>query len=208
MEDHAGFLTAAHEPRGHPMAESPNPKTALLVIDMLSGWDFPDADVVLAAATSIAAPLAALARRCRAQRVPVIYANDNHGRWRSDVRQVVAAAIEAGGDGAAIAHLLQPQPEDYIVLKPRHSAFHATPLELLLRHLGTRRLVLTGMSSDQCVLYTAADARMRDYEIVVARDCVATQSDERQRAALLHFEQALGLRTPLSEQIHIGPDAS
>lgn len=189
------------------MAENPIPRTTLLVIDMLSGWDFPDADVVLSRATAIAAPLAALARRCRAQGVPVIYANDNHGRWRSDVRQVVAAAIEAGGDGAAIAHLLQPEPGDYIVLKPRHSAFHATPLELLLRDLGTQRLVLTGMSSDQCVLYTAADARMRDYEIVVARDCVATQSDERQRAALLHFEQALGLETPLSTHIDIGPVA-
>lgn len=91
------------------------------------------------------------------------------------------------------------------MLKPKHSAFHATPLDLLLRHLGTRRLVLGGVSSDQCVLYTAADARMRDYDIVVARDCVATQSDERNERALHHFQQALGIETPLSTQIDLKP---
>jgi nicotinamidase-related amidase len=133
----------------------------------------------------------------------VIYANDNHGRWRSDLRQVVDAARRSGGDGARIAGLLAPEEDDYFVLKPKHSAFHATPLELLLRHLKVRTLWLTGVSSDQCVLYSAADAKMNDHAVVVPRDCVATQSDARNQAVLRYFEEVLGLEVPLSTELGV-----
>jgi nicotinamidase-related amidase len=156
--------------------------TALLVIDMLSGWDFPDAQALLRQALRITPRIARLAERCRGAGVPVIYANDNRGRWRSDVHQVVKSALEedrAGHDrpaaaGARITRALEPRAEDYVVLKPRASAFHATPLELLLQHLGVRRLILTGVSSDQCVLVTAHEAHMREFEVQIPRDCVAS----------------------------------
>ena len=180
-------------------------ETALLVIDMISDWDFPDGDALLAQAAEIAPRIAALAGRCRSAGVPVVYANDNHGRWRSDFREVVAAALEGKGQGAAIARLLEPQRDDYFVLKPKHSAFHFTPLDPLLRHLRARRLVLSGVSSDQCVLYTAADARMHDYEAIVPRDCVATQTPERNAMALRHFAEVLGLETPDSAALAVPP---
>src|SRR5689334_5103401 len=106
-------------------------ETALLIIDMLSRWDFEDADALLAHAAPIAPRIAALKARCRSARVPVVYANDNHGRWRSDFRQVVAAALEGDGQGAQVARQLAPDEHDYFVLKPKHSGFHATPLDLL-----------------------------------------------------------------------------
>lgn len=186
-----------------PPANDAAARSALLIIDMLSSWDFPDAERLLPPAAAIAPCIAALAARCREAGVPVIYANDNHGRWRSDLSQVVDAALAGDGQGAVIARQLRPQPSDYFVLKPKHSCFHATPLNLLLRHLGATRLVLCGVSSDQCVLYTAADARMRDYEVVVPRDCVATQSDERHKQALRHFAQALDLQTPPWREIDL-----
>jgi hypothetical protein len=86
-------------------------------------------------------------------------------------------AIERGDGAARIAELLKPERDDYFVLKPKHSGFHATPLDLLLRHLQARRLVIAGVSGDQCVLYTVADARMHDYEVVVPRDCVASLTE-------------------------------
>src|SRR5689334_4379090 len=103
--------------------------TALLIIDMISDWDFPDADGLLPQAMRIASAIAALANRFRTGQMPVIYANDNHGRWRSDFRQVVAAALNGKGGGAEIARALAPRPDDYFVLKPKHSSFHATPLD-------------------------------------------------------------------------------
>ena len=177
--------------------------TALLVIDMLSTWDFPDGEAMLAAAARIAPCIADLRRRCRAAGVPVIYANDNQGRWRSDFREVVAAALEHGGRGARIAELLKPGGDDYFVLKPKHSGFHATPLDLLLRHLQVRRLVVTGVSGDQCVLYTVADARMHDYEIVVPRDCVASLSAERDRRLLDYLAEVSQVQTPVGREVEL-----
>jgi len=175
--------------------------TALLIIDMFSRWDFPGADAVLERALRVAARVAELKRRCRAAGVPSIYANDNQGRWRSDFRDVVASTIAQGDGSARIANALAPQPDDYFVLKPKHSGFYATPLDLLLRHLKVKRLLLTGVSSDQCVLYTAADARMHDYDVVVPHDCVATQTDEREAMALRHFRQVLGVETPAAAEV-------
>jgi nicotinamidase-related amidase len=177
--------------------------TAILIIDMLSGWDFPDAQTLLSNAQLIAPRIARLRERCKARKVPVVYANDNQGRWRSDFREVVALARDHGGAGAAIAVQLAPDRDDYFVLKPKHSGFHATPLDLLLRHLRVRKLLITGVSSDQCVLYTAADARMHDYTVSVPSDCIATLSAERNRRALQHMEEVLRVDTTPSEGIDV-----
>ena len=177
--------------------------TALLIIDMISGWDFPDAGRLLAGAAVIAPRIAALKARCVRDDVPVIFANDNHGRWRSDFRHVFEASLEAGGEGARIGGLLAPGDDDYFILKPKHSAFFSTPLDLLLKHLGAQRLVLTGVSSDQCVLATAADAKMRDYEVVVPRDAVASLTDERNERAVAHFDGVLGVPTTPAARVRL-----
>ena len=165
--------------------------TALLVIDMISAWDFPDAETLAPRALDIAPRIAALKSRCQAAGVPVIYANDNRGRWRSAFGEIVEAARRAGGEALAIVEQLAPGPEDYRVLKPKHSGFFATPLELLLAHLEVRRLILTGVTGDQCVLATAADARMRDFAVAIPPDCVASLSAERDERALRYFEEVL-----------------
>jgi nicotinamidase-related amidase len=135
--------------------------------------------------------------------VPVIYANDNHGMWRSDFRQVVEISMESGGAGARITAQLAPGADDYFVLKPKHSAFFQTPLHLLLQHLEASRLIVTGVASDQCVVATAFDAHMRDLEVIVPRDCIASQTTQRDRLALAHFEQALRIRTTPSGKVRL-----
>ena len=177
--------------------------TALLVVDMISRWDFPEGDTWCAAAEGIADTIATLKARCRAAGVPVIYANDNRGRWRSDLRQLLAEALDEGGAGAALTRRIAPDDDDYVVLKPQHSAFFATPLALLLEHLGVRRLLLTGLTSDQCILATAIDARMRGLEIVVVRDGVASLSGERNERVLRHFDEVLGLDLPDVDEVRV-----
>ena len=177
--------------------------TALLIIDMISSWRFVDAEHLRPHAARIAPAVAALKARCRRAGVPAIYANDNHGMWRSDFRHVVEDSLAQGGPGARITEQLAPDEADYFVLKPKHSGFFATPLHLLLQHLKVQRLIVTGVASDQCVVTTAVDARMRDFEVVVPSDCVATHSAERNRRAIRHFEEALAVPTTPGPRIRL-----
>lgn len=177
--------------------------TALLVIDMLGDWADAQLHPLRDAALGVAPAVAALKARCAALGVPVIYANDNRGRWRSDFSEVVKAAHRAGGAAAEIAQLLEPGQEDYFVLKPKHSAFFSTPLDLLLRHLEARRLLLAGVAADQCVLATAADALMRDYRVEVIADGIAAPTQQRLDAAFRHFAGVMRVPVRRSAEVEL-----
>jgi nicotinamidase-related amidase len=164
---------------------------ALLVIDMINDLEFEGGERLLPHAVRAAARIAALKRRARASRVPVIYANDNFGRWRSDFREVVEHCLEDGVRGQPLAELLRPDPEDYFVLKPKHSAFYATTLATLLQYLGARRLILTGINGDNCVLMTAIDAYVRDFELHVPADCTASIMRRHNTDALAYMKRML-----------------
>ena len=176
---------------------------ALVILDMISCWSFPDAQTLVRAALDVTPAIARLKRRCIAAGVPVIYANDNSGQWRSDFKFLVRSSLESAGPGAEITRQLEPGPDDFFVLKPKHSAFFATPLEILLDHLRTKRLVIAGVAADQCVLNTAADARMRDFEVVVPADCIAALSPARRRRAVDQLRDALEIRTPAASALRL-----
>ena len=147
---------------------------AVLLIDVINDLEFEGAERILPAALVAADRLAALAARARRAGVPVIYANDNFGRWRSDFSALLERILGSDVRGRPIAERLRPQPIDYVVLKPKHSAFFSTTLDLLLRYLRTRTLVIGGFTADRCVLFTASDAYLRDFRIVVPSDGVAS----------------------------------
>ena len=152
-------------------------KDALLLIDVINDLEFPGADKVLPWAERLVRPLRSICGEARRHGVPVIYANDNFGLWNGSRADVVAHCTRKGARGARVARALRPHRADYFVLKPRHSAFFATPLPPLLEHLGVERLVLTGMATNMCVVATAHDAKMHGYPIVVLSDCCAAESD-------------------------------
>jgi nicotinamidase-related amidase len=172
-------------------------RAALIVLDMISDFRFPDGKQVLRAARRIAPHIVELKERCRRAGIACIYVNDNTGRWRSDSRQLIEDCTRPNAAGSDMVELIRPGDTDYLILKPRHSAFYATPLEVLLEHLGTQRVILTGVSSHQCVLFTANDAHLRGLDIVVPSDCVAGPSARETRFALQYFSQVLGA--------HVGP---
>ena len=192
------------KPDRAPLADRPaSGGMALLVVDMISAWDFPDADKLASAAIAIAPRIGALKQRCLRAGVPVIYVNDNRGRWRSEFSELVRVSIVESETGARIAQSLRPEGDDYSVLKPKHSAFSATPLDLLLRHLRASRLLISGVASDQCIVMSAAEAKMRDYEVVVPSDCVADQTPARTSRALRHLREAHGIETTPSARIRL-----
>ena len=176
-------------------------EAALLLIDVINDLEFPGGKALLKPGLRAAKRIAALKGRARAAGGPVIYANDNFGRWRSDFRQVVQHCLTEDVTGRPIAELLAPDPDDYFVLKPKHSAFYSTTLELLLEYLGTRRLVITGFAGDACVVMTAADAYMRDVEVYVPSDCTASKSPAENRRALQYMARVMHANTAASSRL-------
>ena len=164
---------------------------ALLLLDVINDLDFPEGPTLLEQALPMARRLAALKRRARAAGIPAVYVNDNHGRWRSDFRALIAHCLEDDVPGRPLAELLRPEQDDYFVLKPKHSGFYSTTLDTLLRYLDARTLVLTGIAANICVLFTANDAYMRDYALIVPADCVASESIEETRHAVAQMARAL-----------------
>ena len=159
-------------------------EVALLLIDVINDLEFDEGDQLLEYAIPMAERIAELKRRARTAKVPVIYVNDNFGRWQSNFNAQVDHCLHDGVRGRPIAELLKPDSDDYFVLKPKHSGFYSTTLDLLLRYLGVRTVVLTGMAGNICVLFTANDAYMRDLRLVVPSDCTASNTEEENNYAL------------------------
>jgi nicotinamidase-related amidase len=172
---------------------------ALLIIDMINAFEFEGAERILPRARGAAQAIAALKQRAREAGVPSVYVNDNFGRWRSDFHQILERVLDS--PGRDIARLLAPKADDYFVLKPKHSGFQFTTLQLLLEHLGATTLVLTGVAGNFCVLFTAHDAYMRDYRLVVPRDCIASQTEADDRYALEHMRGVTKADTRSSGEI-------
>jgi len=164
---------------------------ALLLIDVINDLEFEGGDALLTHALPMAERLAGLKRRAKQAGIPVVYVNDNFGRWQSDFAKLLAHCLGDGVRGQPLAARLRPEPDDYFVLKPKHSGFYSTTLDLLLRALKVKTLLLTGLTADICVLFTANDAYMRDFHLVVPADCVASQDPEENRHALLHMRRVL-----------------
>jgi nicotinamidase-related amidase len=150
--------------------------TALLLIDVINDLAFDGSEELVAQAESMAAPLAQLKRRATTAGVPAIYINDNFGQWRSDFRRTVAHCTARSSPGHRVSTRLRPTARDYFVLKPKHSGFFDTTLDTLLETLGIRRVILTGMAGNICVLFTANDAYMREYKILAPADCIVSNT--------------------------------
>jgi nicotinamidase-related amidase len=166
-------------------------RVAILLIDVINDMEFPGGDKLAARARPIGPKLLALRSRARRAKVPVIYANDNFGRWRSDFSAQVEHCLMDGVRGHELARVLKPEPDDYFVLKPKHSAFYQTCLELLLEHLGVDTLIVGGVTTDSCVTFTASDAYLRGYALRVLSDGSAALDARVHRDALAHLRRAL-----------------
>ena len=177
---------------------------ALLLIDVVNRLDFDGAEKIAPRALAMARRVAALRRRAVAAGVPCVYVNDNFGQWRSDLRALVARGLDDRSRGQALVQMLQPGEDDYFVLKPLHSGFYSTTLDLLLRELGSRTLILCGLATEACVLFTASDAYIRGFEVIVPNDGCASESPARHRGALAIMRKMLKCETTACADISFG----
>ena len=175
--------------------------TALILLDVITNFEFNDGDELLRRTKRMAPNLATLAERARAARVPVIYVNDNFGKWQEDFKTMADYFMQPGAKGHDVVETLRPHATDYYVLKPHRSAFYSTTLELLLRDLKTQKLIITGVTTDICVMFTANDAYMRGFDLYIPADCVAAVKPSHTKQALEFIERVLKADTRASSEL-------
>jgi nicotinamidase-related amidase len=178
-------------------------RVALLLVDVINHFTFQGGKNILHLALPIAPPLARLKKRARAGGVPTIYANDNFSQWRSDARKLLQYCLRPEAPGFHFVEQLQPDDEDYFVLKPMHSAFYQTPLDLLLRELGASSIILSGLATNSCILCTAHDANMRHVKVIVPRDCCAARTAREHSQALEHIGAMAGAKVVTSSALRL-----
>ncbi|MFI6273773.1 cysteine hydrolase family protein [Streptomyces sp. NPDC050988] len=172
---------------------------ALVVIDMINTYDHEDAELLVPSAERVVPVLAELIGRAREADVPVVYANDNFGLWRSQHGELVDTALDR--PHADLIEPIAPDDSSLFVLKARHSAFYETPLSYLLQQLGVGHLVLSGQVTEQCVLYSALDAHIRHLGVTVPKDAVASIHPHLEEAALEMMERNMGARITTAKEI-------
>lgn len=162
--------------------------TALLVIDMLNDYDHEDGEQLKATARDVVPVIAGLIGRARESDVDVIHVNDNHARWEVD-RATLVDDLKRLPDADEMIEPMLPAPGAPFLFKARHSGFFASGLGYLLERRGIERLILTGQVTEQCILYTALDAYVRHFEVIVPRDAVACIDSDLADAALKMMER-------------------
>lgn len=173
-------------------AKVPRSPRVLILVDYINPLNFPGADKLAPFALAAARATLRLRERLDREKVAVVYANDNYGNWQSDFQSLVAQCCAREDTSGEIARLLAPRPRDVTLLKPRHSAFYGSALELLLREMGARELILAGLATDMCVQMTAADAFLRGFEGVwVPGDCTAAETPKAKKASLAYMREVL-----------------
>jgi len=175
--------------------------TALLLIDVINDLAFDGSDAIVSQAESMVGSLARLKRRAGDAGVPTIYINDNFGQWRSDFRQTVAHCVAASSPGRRVSQRLRPTKRDYFVLKPKHSGFFDTTLDTLLEALRIRRVIVTGIAGNICVLFTANDAYMRELKLFTPSDCIVSNTPEDNAHALRQMQVVLKANVAPSTQL-------
>lgn len=163
----------------------------LLLVDVINDLEFEGSEAIVRQAEVFGKKVADLKKKAKRVGIPAVYVNDNFGRWQSDFNQVLEHCLRDGVKGEPLARILRPDSDDYFVLKPKHSAFYATTLDTLLRYLEAHTVIIAGIAGNICILFTANDAYMRDYRLVVPSDCVISNSEEENTGALTQMERVL-----------------
>jgi nicotinamidase-related amidase len=181
---------------------------ALLIIDAINDLEFSGGEKILPHALKMAKNIKALKQEAKKHGIPTVYVNDNFGKWQSDFNKLIDHCIDDGTRGKELVQTILPDEDDYFVLKPKHSGFFSTTLDILLEYLKVKTLILTGLQTNICVLFTANEAYMRDFYLVAPRDCSASEEKRDHDYALEQMEKILKADTRPWREIDLAKLAS
>jgi nicotinamidase-related amidase len=150
---------------------------------MLNTYRHEDAEKLAPSVAEVVEPMAGLINRAKERDdVDLVYVNDNYGDFTASRDDLVRQALD--GERPDLVKPIVPDDDIRFLQKVRHSAFYATSLAYLLNQLDTKRVILTGQVTEQCILYTALDAYVRHFGMIVPQDAVAHIDAELGKAAL------------------------
>ena len=178
-------------------------RSVLLLIDLINDLSFPNNEHLVRNSEKLARAIVRLKERCQRAGIPAIYVNDNHGKWKSNFSAVLQHCLRPEAPGRAMVKLLAPATEDYVILKPKHSAFYGTPLATILEYIGARTAILAGLTTNACVLIAAGELYVRDFRVLVPSDCVAALTDGDQRQALDLMRHNFGAEITSSPKLRL-----
>lgn len=167
--------------------------SAVILIDIINDFDFERGEKLLHHTKEILPHLKKLKQHAKENNVPIIYVNDHYGLWQSDYRKIIAHC--KNDLNQEIIEEMQPGPDDYFFIKPKHSAFFQTPLQSLLLELGKKDLILAGLAGDICILFTAKDAYMYEYPLQVPENCIASNEKQGNEYALYLMRSVMDAKT-------------
>src|SRR3954452_25219287 len=176
---------------------------ALLIVDMINDLEWPGGDRMAEQIMPVARRIRELRDRAKALDIPAVYVNDNFGRWQSDLGAVLSHCLEDDVLGRPMVEIIKPEEDDYFVLKPKHSGFYSTTLDTLLAYLKASTLIITGVAGNSCVLFTASDAFMRDYHLIVPSDCCVSIDPADNEYALRQMREVLHADTTPSRELDL-----
>jgi nicotinamidase-related amidase len=156
--------------------------TALLIIDMINDFQFEHGPILARKCEDIVPSILKIKKAMKQKCAPVIYINDHYNLWQANMDKIVSHCRNE--KNKQFLDSICPDEEDYFLIKPHYSAFYETPLNTLLGHLKVQTLILTGIAGNICVLFTANDAHMRNYNLYVPSDCIASNCDRDNAHAL------------------------
>ncbi|MBD3110037.1 cysteine hydrolase [Bacillus sp. AGMB 02131] len=164
-------------------------KKALLIIDIINHFQFEHGTRLLEQSLAFLPALIQLKQRAKIQQIPIIYINDHYNLWQADFKKIISHCTT--DETRHFLSQIQPDDDDYFLIKPKHSAFFGTALNTLLYHLNVDQLILTGIAGNICVLFTANDAYMREYTLNCPKDCIASVSKQDNEYALMMMQNVL-----------------
>lgn len=174
-------------------------KHALLIIDMINDFQFHNGPALSKQAEILSHKIVSLKTKLKTKGCPIIYVNDHYNLWQADFQKIAAKCKNSLSEG--IIHTIFPEDDEFFLIKPKHSAFFGTALTTLLYSLDIKSLIITGIAGNICVLFTANDAYMRGYEIIIPSDCIASNDEEDNKFALKMMENTLKATITSSEKI-------
>ncbi len=160
----------------------------LIIADMLNDFVREGAPLEVPAARTIVDNIKREIKKARKKQIPVIYCCDAHKEEDPEFRLWPRHAVK-GTEGANIIQQLKPQKEDHVIEKTSYSCFYKTSLDKVLKQLGRSHLIITGVVTNICVLYTVAEAYMRGYAITVPQDCIAALTKKEHQFALRQMKR-------------------
>lgn len=175
--------------------------SVLLIIDMISDFRFEDGSLLANQGAAIVPAIVQLRDRLAASGGTVVYVNDTAGTWTMDRTTLLEKAAAPTSKGRTIVEALAPLDDSVMLLKPKHSAFFATPLDLLVQSLHAKTVILTGMTTHMCILFTAIDAYMRDFHIIIPKDAVTAHTEELSQTTLAYCRTTLQSATPTTADL-------